>query len=131
MDRSVSPSDLNLVRVAVVEGDPKVRPLLAERLSRAEGIEVVGAWASLSEALAALAMTAVDVVVTEASLPDGSGAELCRKVRAERTVGGCVILAGLPGDPSDGVDAYVLKQLLGDDLVAQIHRVAARNSRPA
>lgn len=70
------------MRVLVVDDDPDVRSVLERALER-EGHVVVSA-PDLAGARLALAAGETDVIVLDLGLPDGSGVELCRTLRAER-----------------------------------------------
>lgn len=78
-----------MASVLVVEDDPAVRRLVAAVL-RAADHEVLQA-ATIGEALDVLGdlASAVDLVISDIGLPDGSGARLmllCRQLRPEATV---------------------------------------------
>jgi signal transduction histidine kinase/CheY-like chemotaxis protein/CHASE3 domain sensor protein len=65
-------------RLLVIEDDPVQRDSLT-RLLRARDVEIVGAG-SIREALASLAASTFDCVVTDLTLPDGSGFELLARM---------------------------------------------------
>lgn len=69
------------MRVLIVDDDVDVRDLLVRALER-DG-HVVAAAASLEAARASLALGHVDIIVLDVGLPDGSGMELCRSLRAD------------------------------------------------
>ncbi len=66
----------------MIDDDPDVRSLLLRALER-DGHVVIGAG-DLSGARAALGRGALDVIVLDLGLPDGSGIDLLRTLRAER-----------------------------------------------
>jgi len=70
------------MRVLVVDDDPDVCSVLERALQR-DGHTVATAG-DLSSARAALSAGETDVIVLDLGLPDGSGVELCRTLRAER-----------------------------------------------
>lgn len=70
------------MRVLVIDDDPEVRALLVRALER-DGHSIVEAH-DLGSARSALAQAPADVVVLDLGLPDGSGIDLCRTLRAER-----------------------------------------------
>jgi DNA-binding NarL/FixJ family response regulator len=67
-------------------------------------------------------------------LPDGSGVEACREIRAARPETRVVMLTSYADDEAvfasimAGAAGYVLKQVRGQDLVQAIHSVAAGQS---
>jgi len=62
-------------RILIVDDEQSMRELLAILLKK-EGFEVVTA-ASRAEAAAALAARAVDMVLTDVRLPDGTASRSC------------------------------------------------------
>ncbi len=70
------------MRVLVVDDDPDVRYVLERALQR-DGHAVATA-VDLASARAALEASDTDVIVLDLGLPDGSGVDLCRALRAER-----------------------------------------------
>jgi DNA-binding response OmpR family regulator len=69
------------VRVLLVDDNPELRDLVARALTR-DG-HAVTAVATVAAARAALADAPPEVVVLDLGLPDGSGMDLCRALRAE------------------------------------------------
>jgi two-component system OmpR family response regulator len=68
------------MHVLVVDDQPEVRALLLQALERER--HRVTLADSIGAADASIASTAPDVVVLDVALPDGSGLELCRRLRA-------------------------------------------------
>ena len=71
------------MRLLVVDDDAELRDLLARALER-DG-HVVTAVATVEAARDVLSEGTVDVAVLDLALPDGSGIELCRELRAARS----------------------------------------------
>ena len=91
------------MRVLVVDDHPETRQLLTRNLEGAShGVKAVG---TCVDAEGALAAGRFDVVVLDVMLPDGSGVELCRRLRL-RHVSIPILLLTARGDvsssPSDG-----------------------------
>ena len=81
------------VRVFLVDDHEVVRRGVAEVLEDDPGITVAGEAGSCAEALARVPAVRPDVVVLDMRLPDGDGADLCRRLRAR-----------LPGPALPGAD---------------------------
>jgi two-component system, cell cycle sensor histidine kinase and response regulator CckA len=112
--------------VLAVEDDDVTRALLAQAL-RARGFEVWEA-ATGGEALA-LAERGPDLVLLDVHLPDTSGLEVCRllKARPQTALLPVVMLSGVAVRADDrvlglegGADAYLTKPVGPDELVAQV-----------
>ena len=58
-----------MIRVAVVEDDPRLRPAIVARLRRQSGFEVVGDWESADEAAREVDWCDVDVLVVDLEVP--------------------------------------------------------------
>jgi DNA-binding NarL/FixJ family response regulator len=74
------------------------------------------------------------VAVLDGRLPDGSGIEVCRQVRAVDPSIRALILTSYDDDEAlfaaimAGASGYVLKEIKGADLVGAVRQVAAGNS---
>jgi DNA-binding response OmpR family regulator/nitrogen-specific signal transduction histidine kinase len=111
-------------RALVVDDDARVRPFLCAALEAA-GFRVT-ATASGEEALR-LAAARPDLIVLDVELPDLSGREVCRRLKAspEAATVPVLMLSGVFVDPSDrsqaledGSDAYLTKPVTVRELVA-------------
>ena len=71
-------------RLLVVDDEPDLRTLYELTLVR-EGYDVECAG-SVEEAWAMLTQSAYQLLITDMRLPDGSGLDLCRRVRANPTL---------------------------------------------
>jgi DNA-binding NarL/FixJ family response regulator len=75
-----------------------------------------------------------DLVVLDVRLPDGSGIEACREIRAELPGTRVVMLTSYPDEEAvlaaivAGASGYLLKQIRGRDLVAAIETVGRGES---
>ncbi|MCI9873038.1 response regulator, partial [Arthrobacter humicola] len=70
------------IRIYLLDDHDVVREGLKFLLEQQEDIVVVGESASATEAAARIPALRPDVAVLDARLPDGSGIEVCRTVRA-------------------------------------------------
>jgi DNA-binding NarL/FixJ family response regulator len=69
------------VRVFIVEDSPLIRKRIIDNLQSLGGFDVVGFAESESAAVAAIAETEPDVVITDIRLKEGNGIEVVRQVR--------------------------------------------------
>jgi DNA-binding NarL/FixJ family response regulator len=118
-----------MIRILLVDDHEIVRRGLRELLEAEGDLEVVAQAGSLDEALV-LDIAHVDVAVLDVRLPDGSGVDLCRQLRAERPELGCLMLTSFADNEAlnasvlAGARGYVLKNVRGDELITSIRRVA-------
>jgi len=124
-------------RILIVEDDAIVRASLIERIEREPDMQVVGEANCLAAAHEALRRTQglVDVVLVDLGLPDGSGLEVIRTVRA-RDDATKVLVFTVFGDRktiSDalgvGADGFILKDSGAADLASAI-RAASEGGVP-
>src|SRR5260370_32446145 len=71
------------IRVMLVDDHEIVRQGLKSLLERREHIQVVAEAGTVAEAVAAAAEKQPDVIVMDVRLPDGTGIEACREIRAD------------------------------------------------
>ena len=108
--------------VLLVEDDPALRRYLEIVLQRA-GYAVVSAGDGL-EAMTALLTTRVDVVVTDALMPNLDGYGLCRFVRNSQHLAHLPIILLSALDPKNSTDeaeqvnAFLAKPVSPEDLIA-------------
>jgi two-component system response regulator DevR len=125
----VGPSD-GAVRVFLVDDHEVVRRGVAEVLEEDPVITVVGEAGSVAEALARVPAVRPDVTVVDMRLPDGDGAEVCRKLRQRVPGLRCLVLTSFPDEDAvaaavaAGASGYVLKQVRGSALVTAVRTVA-------
>src|SRR5688572_29969551 len=121
-------------RALVVDDDPRIRPFLCAALETA-GFAVT-ATASGEEALR-LAGARPDLIVLDVELPDLSGREVCRRLKAgpETATIPILMLSGVFVDASersqaleDGSDAYLTKPVTPRELIATV-RALLRTAR--
>ncbi len=119
------------LRVFLLDDHEIVRRGLRELLSLEPDIEVVGESGSAEEAIRRIPALRPHVAILDARLPDGSGIEVCRQVRAlDPGIAGLILTSyddeqALTAAVLAGAAGYLLKDIQGTDLVATIRRVAA------
>ncbi|MCP2260988.1 two component transcriptional regulator, LuxR family [Streptoalloteichus tenebrarius] len=122
------------VRVFLVDDHEIVRRGIADLLESDPELTVVGEAASVAEALARVPASQPDVAVLDVRLPDGNGVELCRELRSRMPELRCLMLTSFADDEAlldaimAGASGFVLKQVLGGDLVTAIRTVGAGQS---
>jgi len=122
------------ISVFLLDDHEVVRHGLRALLESAGDITVVGESGLAVEATSRIPALHVDVAVLDARLPDGSGIEVCRAVRAVDPGVRALILTSYDDDEAlfaaimAGASGYVLKEIGGHDLVGAVRQVAAGNS---
>src|SRR5579875_2795956 len=119
------------VSILIVDDHEVVRMGLRGILEHTPGMTVVGEAATVAEALAQAEALRPRVVVLDVRLPDGSGVEACREIRARHPETGVLMLTSYGDDEAlfqsilSGASGYLLKQTRARDLVAAIRSVAS------
>ena len=122
------------IRVFLLDDHEVVRRGLHELLTLEDDIEVVGEGSSAHDALVRIPAVRPDVAVLDVRLPDGSGVEVCRDIRAALPDTHCLMLTSYADDEAlfdaimAGASGYVLKDIRGNDLVTAIREVAGGKS---
>ncbi|MGW4133665.1 response regulator transcription factor [Amycolatopsis japonica] len=123
-----------VTKVFLVDDHEIVRRGLSDLLGSEPDIEISGEAASVSEALTRIPATETDIAVLDVRLPDGTGIELCRELLSTRTDLRCLMLTSYADDEAlltaimAGASGFVLKQVLGNDLVSAIRTIAEGGS---
>jgi CheY-like chemotaxis protein len=119
--------------VLLVEDDPALRRYLEVVLHRA-GYGVLTAGDGL-EAMKLLLSATVDVIVTDALMPNLDGYELCRFVRNSKHLSQLPIILLSALDPrnstdeSEQVDAFLSKPVSPEDLLSHIEDVGHKKAQ--
>ncbi len=123
-----------VISVFLLDDHEVVRRGIAELLGQEGDIEIIGESGSAVEATHRIPALRPDVAVLDGRLPDGSGIDVCRDVRAVDPGIKGLILTSYEDDEAlfaaimAGAAGYVLKQIRGTDLVDAVRRVAAGQS---
>jgi two-component system, NarL family, response regulator DevR len=124
----------HVLRLLVVDDHEVVRQGLAALLDRREGFQVVAEAGTVAESLEQARRHEPDIVVMDVRLPDGSGIEACREIRAEMPATRVVMLTSYPDEEAvlsaivAGASGYLLKQVRARDLVAALEAVGRGES---
>lgn len=122
------------IRVMLVDDHEVVRQGLKALLERREHLHVVAEAGSAAEAVEAAAGAKPDVIVMDVRMPDGTGIEACREIRAERPETRVLMLTSYADDEAvyasiiAGASGYLLKQTRSKELVSAIEAVARGES---
>src|SRR5512144_2501451 len=114
-----------VLRLLVVDDHEVVRQGLVALLDRREGFQVVAEAGTAAESIEQARRHMPDIVVMDVRLPDGSGIEACREIRAELPTTRVVMLTSYPDEEAvlsaivAGASGYLLKQIRARDLVAE------------
>lgn len=119
------------IRVFLVDDHEIVRRGVRAMLEAEGDIEIIGEAGTAQEALPAILDLAPDVCVLDAQLPDGSGIEICRQMRAANSEIRGLILTSFDDEDAiteailAGAAGYVLKQIESNSLISGIRLVAS------
>lgn len=119
-------------RVLLAEDDRALRRFLEVVLQRA-GYEVIPASDGL-EAMKMALSTPIDVVVTDAMMPNLSGHEFCRFLRNSQTLAHLpvILLSALErketNHDAEQADAFLSKPVSGENLIECIEKLLARKN---
>lgn len=111
------------VRVLVADDEDDIRGLVCLAVRQA-GAAQVTAVADGTAALDAARLHLPDLAVLDASIPGGTGLEVCSALRADPATAGIAILL-----LSAGADAYLAKPFSVAGLVAQIRSLTGLEGR--
>lgn len=122
------------VRILLVDDHPVVLDGVAAALAREPDLEIVGRAMSMAEARAALTSRAVDLVLIDIRLPDGSGLELLSELVDADATPAWIVLSSFETSQhvaaalSLGASGYLLKTAPASVLVGAIRAVAGGGS---
>ena len=122
------------VRIFLLDDHEVVRQGIAELLEDVDGFDVVGEAGTAAEAVPRILAARPDVAVLDMRLPDGSGIDVCRDVRAALPETYCLILTSY--DDQDavlasvmaGASGYVRKEVRAAALIDAIRQAAMGRS---
>lgn len=116
----------SLISVILVDDHPVVMEGLRSLLEKNKSLEILGCFTTGRDTLDFLSRRAADVVLLDISLPDMSGTDLCRQIKADepRT---CVLAISNHSERSiitqmlqNGASGYLLKNSSSEELTQSI-----------
>jgi DNA-binding NarL/FixJ family response regulator len=122
------------LRLLVVDDHEVVRQGLVALFDRRETFQVVAEAGTVAEAVDQARRYRPDIVIMDVRLPDGSGIEACREIRADLPDTRVVMLTSYPDEEAvlsaivAGASGYLLKQVRARDLVAALETVGRGGS---
>lgn len=117
------------LRVLLVDDHEIVRAGLRAVLANA-GIEIAGEASTVSEAINEAKRLKPDMVLMDVRLPDGSGVEACREIRAAQPETKVLFLTAFEDEDAllatvlANADGHLLKEIGGENLVQAIQAAA-------
>jgi two-component system, NarL family, response regulator DevR len=123
-----------LLRLIVVDDHEIVRQGLVALLDRRPGFQVVGEAGTVADAISEARRLEPDIVVMDVRLPDGSGVEACREIRADLPGTRVIMLTSYADEEAvlsaivAGASGYLLKQIRARDLVSALEAVGRGES---
>jgi DNA-binding NarL/FixJ family response regulator len=124
----------SVLRILVVDDHEVVREGLVALLERRAAFSVVAQAGTAAQAIEAARTYRPDLVVMDIRLPDGSGIEATREIRAENPAIRVIMLTSYPDEEAvfaaivAGASGYLLKQIGSHDLVAALEAVGRGES---
>jgi CheY-like chemotaxis protein len=119
--------------ILVVEDEPQVRAIAVNML-RTRGYRVLVASTSQEALELARVQLAIDLVVTDVVMPNGSGPELVKKLRADHPTMPVLFVSGYAPDTLldevSGDTAFLQKPYTGRQLATRIREVLDGAARP-
>ncbi|AEM80098.1 response regulator [Streptomyces violaceusniger] len=122
------------IGIFLVDDHEVVRRGVRDLLASEPDMEVVGEAGTAADALARIPAARPDVAVLDIRLPDRSGVEVCREIRARDENIRCMMLTSFADDEAlfdaiiAGASGYVLKDIRGAELLSAVRDVAAGRS---
>ena len=122
------------VRILIVDDHDIVRRGLAMLMSRREDFDVVGEAGTAADAVLRAKELSPDVVVMDIRLPDGTGIEACRDIRAANPDIKVLMLTSysdeeaVMGSIMAGASGYLLKEIRSQEILDAVSRVSQGQS---
>lgn len=131
MDTTPEGLQTESISVMIVDDHEVVRRGIAEVIDRSEGMSVVAEAGSVAEGVRRASLVHPQVMLVDLQLPDGTGIDLMRAVRATQPETRAIVLTSFDDDTAlaaaleVGAAAYVLKSVRGAEIADVVRAVAA------
>jgi DNA-binding NarL/FixJ family response regulator len=122
------------IRLMMVDDHEVLRLGLRTLFNEAGGFKVVGEAGTMAAAVADAARLKPDVILMDVRLPDGSGVEACRTIRAEQPQIRILFLTSFADDEAvlatilAGAQGFLLKEVSSEELLKAVRTVASGKS---
>lgn len=119
-----------LIRIVLVDDHEMVRQGLRAFLERENDLAIIGEAGTATEAIPLIERLLPHIVLLDLHLPDATGADICRKLRASTPHTRILVLTGHAEDATviaalqNGAHGYVLKDIRLEELLRAIRAVA-------
>jgi DNA-binding NarL/FixJ family response regulator len=128
-------TELTDIRVMLVDDHELIRKGLRGYLEQRPGLTVVGESGTVRQAVGRAPAMQPNVIVMDVQLPDGTGIEACRAIKAEMPATKVLMLTSFADDDAvmssvlAGASAFLLKTTSGEDIAKAIEGVARGESQ--
>ena len=128
-------SEQAAIRVMLVDDHELIRKGLRGYLEQRGGVTVVGEAGTMRQAISRAPAMRPDVIVMDVQMPDGTGIEACRAIKAEMPDTKVLMLTSFADDDAvmssvlAGASAFLLKSTPGEDIAKAIEAVARGESQ--
>jgi DNA-binding NarL/FixJ family response regulator len=118
-----------LKRILLIEDLPEIRHWLTTLLRESFGDTTITLAVTIAEASVYLDELNFDLVIIDLKLPDGSGIDVLRSIKAKKLSAQCVIATAYDNDAqlltalNSGADGYLLKDQSGDQLIRDLRGI--------
>ncbi len=122
------------IRVMLVDDHELIRKGLRAYLEGRSGLQVVAEAETVRQAVARANAYMPDVIVMDVQMPDGTGIEACRTIRASMPNTKVIMLTSFADDDAvmqsviAGASAFLMKTTPGSDIADAIEKVASGQS---
>jgi DNA-binding NarL/FixJ family response regulator len=124
------PKAVKSIHVIVIDAHTSFRQRISRLIESEPDLVVIGEGSSVADGNTLMRTTRADVLLVDASLPDGSGLDLARAARERRATMGIVVLTRhhdeytLLGALDAGASALVLKSASSAEVISAVRRAA-------